>query len=310
MRKRLTENSMLLAALMLLFPCIVIGAEPATAPTTARASAYVAELGKEEFKTATAPETAPVFRWDFSKSASHNYAFSQQVQVEIDLGMTRRVVPDKARQSLTADGLLTVRTAGAGTGEMLLTKVKAVANISANGVNQSVPQEMPPLVVQGINEDGTGNFGGTSQEMMLRLLFPLPGKSLAIGESVELPMQMPFAVGASALQVTGRCRVRLVRFVMVGDRLCAELKTETDVSELKVPPEMPGEYRASFKAHSVLYFDTNRRVFQSATIAATMEMLINAPAQAANPGAVNQRPVPEMRSSAFSDNLIRVKLAE
>lgn len=286
------------------------GAEPSTAPTTkAATSAFISELGKETFETSEPPAVSPVFRWDFSKAASQNYSYSQEVLSVTDFAQARGEELRKSRDALAASGSLTIRTSGDGTGEFLLMNIKSQSKVIINGV-QSPPQEMPPFIVQGVREDGTGNFGGGSQDLMLRLLFPLPNKSLAVGESVELPMQMPFNLGESVLPVTGICRVRLVRYVTIENRTCAELKAEMDVSKMKVPAEIEGTYSASLTGQSVMYFDVSRKIFQSATVAAVMEMNVDGLPLVNNAFPPNQARQRSTRMTASNDNLIKVRLVE
>ena len=168
---------------------------------------------------------------------------------------------------------------------------------------------MPPFVVQGMKEDGSGSFGNSSQDMLLKMLFPLPPKSINVGESVDVPAQMPFNAMGSVLNVTGRSRITLTQYVTIDGRTCAQLDVDTDISKLKVPSELKGEYKCSTKGTSVFYYDVADRSFVSGTIALIMQFSIDAPMPQMNiPGEDTSDMPKRSKMSMVSDNLIKVKL--
>jgi len=171
---------------------------------------------------------------------------------------------------------------------------------------------MLPIVVQGMKEDGSGSFGDTSQDMFLKMLFPLPTKALKVGESVDVPAQRPFNVMGSLLQVKGRFRITLRRYVKMGTRTCAQLDIDTDISDLKVPSELKGEYKCSAKGTAVLYFDVANRSFVSGTIALIIQLSVDSPRpemKISGEDAPDNMPKRSKMSMA-SDNLVRVTLQE
>mgnify|MGYP006293104849 CR=1 FL=1 len=137
-------------------------------------------------------------------------------------------------------------------------------------------QQAPPLVMQGLKEDGTGSIGNSSQDMLLKMLFPLPPDSLQVGESVDIPARMPFNAMGSPLEVNGRSRIALTRYVQAGNRTCAQLDVDIDISELDVPEELDGEYQCTVKGRSRFFFDVNSRSFVSGTIAMLMQNTVKA----------------------------------
>ena len=169
----------------------------------------------------------------------------------------------------------------------------------------------PPLVVQGMKEDGSGSFGDSSQDMFLKMLFPLPTKPLKVGETVDVPARMPFNAMGSVLQVKGRFRITLGRYVKIGKRSCAELDVDLDISELKVPSELKGEYKCAMKGKSVFYYDVANRSFVSGTIAVLMQFSIDAPMPRMKISGQDAPDTPErQKMSMIGDNLISVKLKE
>jgi hypothetical protein len=214
---------------------------------------------------------------------------------------------------MSAKGALLIKSQGDGTAELVLKDMKMIMKMNIGGDEEpkTVEQAMPPSVVQGMKEDGSGSFGNSSQDMLLKMLFPLPTKSLKVGDSVDVPAQMPFNAMGSLLQVKGRSRITLSRYVKIGRRTCAQLDVDTDISELKVPSELKGEYKCSTKGTSVFYFDVANRSFVSGIIALMMQFSIDAPMPQMKMSGKDAPDMPKRAKMAMtSDNLIRVKLKE
>ena len=215
-------------------------------------------------------------------------------------------------QELSANGLLLVKSKGDSTAELVLKDVKVRMKLAMDEDDpKTMQQQLPPVVVQGMKEDGSGPFGNSSQDMLLKMLFPLPSRPIKVGESVDVPAQMPFNVMASSLQVTGRSRITLTQYVKLGDRTCAQLDVDTIISELDVPTELEGEHECSAKGTSVFYFDVASRSFVSGTIAFIMQFSVDAPMPQMHMPGEDAPDIPKrMKISTVGDNLIKVKLKE
>jgi hypothetical protein len=176
---------------------------------------------------------------------------------------------------------------------------------------KTMVQQMPPFVVQGMQEDGSGSYGDTSQDMLLKMLFPLPPENLKMGDTVDVPAQMPFNAMGSLLHATGRSRITLTRYVKIDERTCAQFDVETDISELKVPNELEGEYKCTTRGTSRFYFDPETRSFVSGTIAMLMQFSIDAPMPRMQISGEEAPDMPKRSKIAMSnDNLIKVKLSQ
>ena len=132
-----------------------------------------------------------------------------------------------------------------------------------------------------------------------------------IGESVDIPQHMPFDAPGSLLQVKGRSRITLTRYVKIGKRTCAQLDVDIDISDLKVPSELVGEYKASAKGASVFYFDVAERCFVFGSTAMLMEFNFDVPmpemymSKEKTPDAP-----PRIQLSTTMDSVTRVSLRE
>jgi len=177
--------------------------------------------------------------------------------------------------------------------------------------SKSIEQHMPPFVVQDLKEDGSGPFGDKPQDTLLKMIFPLPSQSLMVGESVDVPAQMPFSAMGSVLQVTGYSNITLTRYVRIGDRRCAQLYVVTDISNLKVPSEVKGDFKSSIKGTSVLYFDVASRSLVSGVITMIEQFSIDAPMPQLNIPLEDPSSIPKRsKISMVSDNFIKLELRE
>ena len=62
-----------------------------------------------------------------------------------------------------------------------------------------------------------------SQEMLLKMLFPIPSSPLRVGESVSSPRAVPFNAMGSLLEVTGSSVTTLTGYVGLDGKTCARL---------------------------------------------------------------------------------------
>jgi len=274
-------------------------------------SRFIKEVTAHKYQSVATPPKAPVFRWDFSGAGIvHTYEYEQETRSINNMGPSMGGKSNGVNQEVSAKGMLLVESRGDGTAELMLKSIKMSMKVDMGGGEPKTrEQQMPPVVVQGMQEDSSGPFGNSTQDIFLKMLFPLPTKELKVGESVDVPMQIPFNAMGSLLQVTGHSRITLSRYVKEGNHTYAQLNVDTDVSELKVPKELKGEYKSSTKGKAVFYFDVENRSFVSGAIAMLVEVSIDAPMPKMDiPGMDNSKMPKRTRMAMASDNLIRVKL--
>lgn len=282
-------------------------------PVKGGTSQFAKHVNRGQYKGVAAPTAAPVFRWNFGSQDVHSYTYEQEVRSKTDMGSFGDKSDDMDQVEMSAKGTLLIKSQGNGTAELVLKDMKMSAKMNSGGDKKPkiMEQTAPPLVVQGMKEDGSGSFGNSSQDMLMKMLFPLPAKFMKVGDSVDVPMQMPFNAMGSVLQVSGRSRITLARYVKIGKHTCAQLDVDTDISEIKIPSELKGEYKCSTKGTAVFYFDVANRYFVSGTIAELMQFSIDAPAPKMKIPGEKTSDIPERsKMSMISDNLIRVELTE
>lgn len=277
-------------------------------------SRYLEELNKQSYTETTAPTEVPVFRWDFSKKKTYTYTYEQKMQSKTDLGSTESD-KDKGNVEMSTcfKGKLLIKSQGDGTATLVLKDMKADMDmdLGKDELPKKATSTMPPMVIQGMKEDGTISMGDLSQNALLKLLFPLPTKSLRVGEYVDVPTQMPFNTMGSILAVKGRSRITLTRYVRIRERTCAQLDVEIDIAELDVPEEIEGEHSCSIKGTSVFYFDIEEHCFVAGTIASVMQFAIDVPTPKVELSGEEMPDMPERtKMSMMLDSLIQISLEE
>lgn len=100
--------------------------------------------------------------------------------------------------------------------------------------------------------------------------------------------------------------------VNIDGNRCIQLDVKTDVTRLKVPEEMEGEYEATMTGQSRYFFNVERRVFQKGKQALLMTMHIDAPTPD-----INKKNIPDgqsadipsrMQMKMSNDNLFELNL--
>ncbi|WP_324082143.1 hypothetical protein [Geomonas sp.] len=262
-------------------------------------SRYLSRLSGQEYADIQAPQGSRTLRWDFSAKKTLTYDYAQEVVSKTEIAERSSGETD---QKVSTQGELLVKSQGDGSADFVFNDLKARMEfmVSKDEAPKLMEQAVPQLVVHGIKENGSGGFGESSRDMMLKLIFPLPPKALQVGESVEVPAQFLFKAAGSQLQVKGRSRITLKRYVAIGAHTCAQLDVDTDISELKVPAYVEGKYACSVKASSTYFFDINSRSFVSGATAVLVRSEVDAP----------QKMQERVKMTMKSDNFIRVTLRE
>ncbi|MFP4446329.1 MAG: hypothetical protein ACLFPD_08800 [Desulfosudaceae bacterium] len=278
-------------------------------PALPEGSAYLEQIEPEQYPPAAAPAEAPLLRWDFAADRVYPYDFAQQVVMQSRLGgMFAREEGGGSTQKMTGRGNLSLKSEGDHTARLVLEDL--TMRVEMDLPNQKDPEVMenaaPPMVIQGIGEDGDMAVGNSSQRLLIKMLFLLPPEPLQPGESVSVPGRMPFNVMGSVLHVTGSSDITLGGYVDLDGRTCARLITNIDISQLDVPEEMEGTYACRVRGESVFYFDVEDRHFVAGRLALLMSIRADAPL----PGEADADEAPRRMTMAMdSDNLLTVDYA-
>ena len=277
-------------------------------PPLQKVSNFFSEIDQEDYPPAKSPENPPLLRWDFSGKAVYAYDFYQKaVNVSKMLSME-----DSMEQDVEATATLLLKSQGDHTAILVLKdfKLKALVSGVGEGAPKQVEEEPPDLTVEGVEEDGSIDPDKVPEGSPLEGLFPLPKKPLNVGESVEMPEDIPFNMAGSTLHAKGVTTITLVKYVTIDGHVCAKLVAATDISELDVPGNLEGDYRIFVKGKSVFYFDLESKRFVGGNTALIMSMRIEAPMPKMDfPEGAPPIDMPDtIRMAMDSDNLIKLKL--
>ena len=283
-----------------------------TLPSIPETSIYIEQVDAENFPTVLSPEQPQLVRWDFSDAKVYPYDFIQTTAVMNQMSdMLGNESGHINRQTMNSKGTLSLKSEQNSSARFVLENLTVDLEFKRPGSNDTENRQMqaPPMVIQGMKEDGSMEMGNSSQELLLKTLFPIPPIPLHVGESAIVPTNMPFNANGSLLHVTGAAEIQLVEYVEIGGKTCAKLQTDIDISELNVPAEIKGDYKCQVKGRSVFYFNMEDRHFISGKVALLMSMRISAPAPKMNypksqtgmnhPGAI--------KMAMDSDNLLSVR---
>jgi len=261
---------------------------------------FLDRIDPEKYPEAKGPESPVLIRWDFSKEEEYPYSYSQIMSQETDMGEGRSIKAD-----MDAEGDLVFKSEGDKTARLVLQDMKIRMNMK--GESEPMIQNMPPVVVQGVQENGTMKTGMSQQELLLAVLFPMPEKAVKPGETAEKPAAMPFNLAGSVITVTGKCRTKHTGCVTVDGDTCVRLETDIDISEFNIPPEIKGTYECCFKGRSVFYYSLKEKAFISGNLALLINMKIEADIPKMNVPDSSMKLPDKMQMSMSMDSLITLK---
>jgi len=279
-------------------------------------SSFIDQIDEAPYYSVEAPTQPPLLRWDFSGKRVYSYSYSQKIS-SIGHFYTELEGDDTPEPATTSElkGKMFLKSEGDRTARLVLEDLKVIMelDIPESEEPKQMESQAPPMVIQGVQEDGTMKLGGTAQEILLKTLFPIPPTALKVGESVSVPATMPFNAMGSALYVTGTSVTTLTDYVALYGRTCAKLETIIDISTLKVPEELKGTYRCQVRGKSVFFFDVQGKRFLSGRVALIMGMRVEAPMPKMSfpSEAEDAADLPEtVRMSMDNDNFISVDYVE
>lgn len=268
-----------LRILMGLVSLLVVGsaceAQDPSAADAKKQSRFIGEIG-----TVKHPEGKPVaeplsIRFDFSGKRVYAFDYTQQAEnLSTMSGMPKETGPVKQKMDLT--GTMVLKSKGDKTGTLVLKALKASVTMEVKKEEppRTMQMEAPTMAVPDVKEDGSMDGGAATAQPLLKLTFPMPPKPLKPGESVEVPVTMPFNAMGSMLTVKGTAKITHAGYFNVAGKNCARLDVETDISKLDVPKEIEGKYVCAVKGRSVYFFDVESQEFESGDSAMLMKMQV------------------------------------
>ena len=295
-----------LLSLSILLPQSVPAAT--TLPPLAEESVFLSKVDEQNYPAAAAPASAPLLRWNFSPDTVYAYIFKQTTVMNnrADRAEREQDGQEAEEQLMRGTGSLLLQSGQNNTADLKLDDFVMTVDIElpGSGETRELDSEIPAVRIQGITEDGGMENSGSSPHLLLKTLFSLPGKALAVGESESTTTTMPLNIIDRALEIKGLYTITLLAYVDIEGKICAKLQTDINLNEIKAIEGKIGSFSGQFKGRSVFYFNLEDRHFIEGKVALLISMRAeNLPAGASTPGT----PAPES-FSMDSDNLISVNL--
>ncbi len=215
--------------------------------------------------------TVSHFEWNFNKPRKIIYSFYQSIK---DESKTAKDSPFN-KKDLIGKGYFNVRVKENNLADLSLTDIGVkMVLINNKGIpGDTITQKLQNTVFQNMKSDGS--FNDSNTDMMIDMLVPLPKKDLKLGESYEVPMQIPFNVNGSLLYSKGNNILMFEGYEKIEERNCAVLKGKINISDLEIPEELSGEYKCSMIGNSTYYFDLEEGCYVGADLQMIMYTLIN-----------------------------------
>lgn len=259
-----------------------------TAGKLPQAQPFQDAFDSETFPAANAPEVAPTFAWNFATREDYRYFYSQQTENRV----ATTTFGDLA-QSLSVIGDLYVQAGGGHQAQVSFGKADIRASKSTRGGRPELSHATTePAPIGMLNEDGYFEAQAQGQGPFVKLLFPAVARTIAIGQSVDVPLELEFTLIGIDIPVKGVSRITNTGYVMFNSQLCARLQHEMIVAKTTVPG---GAYEFEARGKAISLFAIAQRRFVKAT--ATMSVSLVA-TPSAGPSVVTTR--------VQSDNLVKV----
>lgn len=280
-------------------------------------SVFIDMIDDDAYREISPPESATLFRWDFSEDKEYSYNYSQKVVTQ---NFMNGFGPDRknivSSQEMTGNGILSYKSEKNKTARFVLENLILKLNYSdeeSENSPKTMEMKSPPMIIQGVKENGNLSIPSSSQTLLLKLLFPLPEQPMKVSETISSEANMPFNAMGSLLHVKGHSDITLTKYVEIDGHICAKFTSDIDISKMDIPPEMDGKYVSFAKGKSVFYFDLNNHKFLAGKLALLMVMDIEAksPEMKFSDDKEKSEELPEITKMAMnSDNLITLKIID
>ena len=280
-------------------------------------SSFIDIIDDQAYREIRPFEDATLFRWDFSENKEYSYNFSQKAKTQNFMnGFGANRKGTFSSQIMTGNGILSYRSEKDKTARFVLENLMLKLEHPTDD-NETAPKttemKSPPMIIQGVKEDGNLSIPSSSQTLLLKLLFPLPAQPMKVSETIINEANMPFNAMGSLLYIKGHSRITLEKYVEINGHNCAKFTSDIDISKMDIPPEMEGNYIALVKGKSVFFFDVDNRKFIAGKLALLMAMDIDAksPEMKFSDDEEKSDELPETIKIAMnSDNLITLSIIE
>lgn len=231
-------------------------------------SAHLSEVRAHNYEQLPPPENAVTLRWDFSSDAVFAYSLKQLS----DSSNRSSSAPIDNPMQLISEGTLEIKSQGDGFAKIVLRDATTTMRVETEDGTEEFGMTSPPVVAQGMREDGS--FGPDQREVdvLHRTLLSLPDRPMRVGDTASLPFEMPVNLMGSQLSAPGRLLVTFTAVVYIRGHVCAQLDSRLEIDDPQIPEEIEGTLELEASGEGRLFFDIEERRLVEATYASYTSM--------------------------------------
>ena len=292
---------------------LFVGCSDSRTPTL-NENNYIAtsEVFGTSYPIAESPSKAPLLRWDFSGNDSHKYlldmSFGNQLKTNDKEAPERLMI---STQKAVANSDLLIESQGDGTAKLVMENTEITWSMSFKDEQIGPTTEtQPPQEIRGLREDGTTELGESSDDMFVKMFFPLPSEALEIGESSVIATQIPFDADGVTLPVLGTITITLLDYVAINGQTCAHLQSVIDISDLQLMVGLVGTYDFSMEGTTESLFSITSNRFIAGEVQVQMAFTIEKPSSEVDFGDYDG-PLPDIVTmSTIADERFHIQIVE
>ena len=217
-----------------------------------------------------------LLRWDFSQEADYNYSFYQTTESTTNTHLKypnmEGFQDDQSHYRSVARGKLKISSKGDQTAAFSLNDLTMNAyqmDISTGMLMDSMVEELEPMVLNDIGENGKALMPDEMSQQFFDYLFPLPVGELTKGQSEEIDLNVPVNSIGYMMMVKGKSKMTFTDVVKHKGRTCAQLDVELLLDQLDSAQTEGTDLEYFRYGKSTFYFDLEKRKFLSGKVQMT-----------------------------------------
>jgi hypothetical protein len=199
------------------------------------------------------------FEWDFNSNKDYVYSFTQISHRKRKTNKLQET--DKVFIKKSGKIIISGKTENIADLSFLDVIIKAKYEGSKDTINQVQINSL----IQGL--DSKSHFSATTGiSDFLRVLIPLPKNDLEVQNEEKEGLYYPLHLNESILNSKGFNTLLFSEYKEVNGRKCAVLNGDINVSKLKLPDYIKGDYQLSKKGKGTYYFDIDEGCYVKAVV--------------------------------------------
>lgn len=208
-------------------------------------------------------------KWNFKNFEKLTFSYKQTISSNTALLFDS---DDRPKSITEISGVLVVEVTNKNVANITLKDVE-VSNfeLEASGNKLKVAnQKMPNMIlIEGVQENGEVK-GEYNPEFVFfsKTFFPIINKQISLGNSYTLPINVPFGVAGTTIDLKGDNSITYVS----NKNEIAKLETVIDVADFNEPKNLVDTHECSLKGQSTFSFNYKKGVFTSGQIDLKMSM--------------------------------------